>query len=448
MHRKKTISFGILTSRDGYYFRKVISVSVINYSKEFTTLCRDKSKEKYKISDIHGMHERTETEICNAIKSKSTLLFLAAHEVIEYCKNTNIPYGNGFSSKFHLLAYYLGISEVNPLPCHYECKCGNFEWVRPRPYFDFYETDADGFDMPDKECPFCKKAMHGDGHNLPESEDEIHSINIPVKSEFKDEIIAYLKEKFNGFNVRNLKHVDKDNITHELKYSLSVMPAECELPDDCFTEPIPYGILVLSDYEPLADLSLLSKTTNTDLSTINFNDSRIYDSFYHYEDDAMCGECSVYGHLKLPVDFFVFEKAENFSDFVRRLGILKFLNHLPEKSHDSILGGWESKGCQNKRVPINQVPYCIEEFIDTLARNYFDNKEISKIIAAGKSGKPASKFIAKNYVQWFRDLADNCRYLDNKQNLIAEAMEIYRTQYFAENYPLQFFKCKINEMRK
>ncbi len=419
-----------------------------NYTKYFSTLCRNKANDRYRISDIYSMHERTETEICNTIKSKSILLFLAAHEVIEYCKSKSIPYGNGFSSKFHLLAYYLEISEINPLPPHYECSCGNFEWVRPRPYFDFYETDADGFDIPDKECPFCKKTMHGDGHSLPESEDEIHSINIPVKSEFKDEIIAYLKEKFNGYSVRNLKHVDKDNVTHELKYSLSVMPAECELPDDCFTEPIPYGILVLSDYEPLADLSLLLKTTNTDLSTINFNDSRIYDSFYHYEDDAMCGECSVYGHIKLPVDFFVFEKAENFSDFVRRLGILKFLNHLPEKSHDSILGGWESKGCQNKRVPINQVPYCIEEFIDALARNYFDNKEISKIIAAGKTGKLASKFISENYVQWFRDLADNCRYLDNKHNLIAEAMEIYRTQYFAENHPVEFLKYKLSKMKK
>lgn len=425
-----------------------------NYTKRFSTLCRNKANDRYRISEIYSMHERTETEICNAIKSKSISLFLAAHEVIEYCKNKNIPYGNGFSSKFHLLAYYLGISEVNPLPCHYECSCGNFEWVRPRPYFDFYETDADGFDIPDKECPVCKKAMHGNGHNLPESEDEIHSINIPVKSEFKDEIITHLKEKFNDFNVRNLKHVDKDNITHELKYSLSVMPAECELPDDCFTEPIPYGILVLSDYEPLADLTLLSETTNTVLSSIKFNDSRIYDSFYSYEDDAMCGECSVYGHLKLPVDFFVFEKAENFSDFVRRLGILKFLNHLPYESYDDILRGVNLSYYHTpyKKINIKRVPYCIEEYLDVLKQYYWGDEVIKGIYGCIKEKRSASEhmphYCEGDYEKWFVDLMDNCYHLEYKQNLIAEAMEIYRTQYFAENYPVEFLKYKLSKIKK
>ena len=393
-----------------------------NYLKELALLCRDKANERYKISDIDGMHERMQTEICKVINKESHLLFLAAYEVVEYCKSKNIPYGSAFTSKFHLLAYFLGISEVNPLPYHYECECG--------------------------------KTMHGDGHNLPESEEEIHSINIPVKSEFKDEIIAYLKEKFNGYSVRSLKHVDKDNITHELKYSLSVMPAECELPDDCFTEPIPYGILVLSDYEPIADLNLLSQITNTDLSSIKFNDSKIYDSIYHFEDDAVCGESLVFGHIKLPVDFFAFEKAADFSGFIRRLGILKYLGHLSSEARDDILSGMNQSYYRipYKEIHIRSLPYCVEEYLDMLGQYYWGDELIENIYGCIKTKRSASHFMPSHYYGeyevWFMSLLDKCYHLEYKQNLITEAMEIYRTQYFAENYPLQFFKCKINEMRK
>jgi hypothetical protein len=425
-----------------------------NYLKELALLCRDKANERYKISDIDGMHERMQTEICKVINKESHLLFLAAYEVVEYCKSKNIPYGSAFTSKFHLLAYFLGISEVNPLPYHYECECGIFEWVNTGFGSGFYGKYADGFELPDKTCPECGKTMHGDGHNLAEIEDDLCSINIPVKSEFKDEIITHLEEKFNGYSVRSLKHVDKDNVAHELKYSLSVMPAECELPDDCFTEPIPYGILVLSDYEPLADLKLLSQITNTDLSSIKFNDSKIYDSIYHFEDDAVCGESSVFGHIKLPVDFFVFEKAANFSGFIRRLGILKYLGHLSSEARDDILSGMNQSYYRipYKEIHIRSLPYCVEEYLDMLGQYYWGDELIENIYGCIKTKRSASHFMPSHYYGeyevWFMSLLDKCYHLEYKQNLITEAMEIYRTQYFAENYPLQFFKCKINEMRK
>ncbi|MBQ7122076.1 MAG: hypothetical protein IJO03_07435 [Clostridia bacterium] len=53
-----------------------------------------------------------------------------------------------------------------------------------------------------------------------------------------------------------------------------------------------------------------------------------------------------------------------------------------------------------------------------------------------------------DYERWFVDLMDKCYHLEYKQNLIAEAMEIYRTQYFAENYPVNFLKYKLNKMNK
>lgn len=424
-----------------------------NYLKELALLCRDKANERYKISDIYSMHERTETEVCKVISKELHLLFLAAHEVIEYCKSKSIPYGSGFTSKFYLLAYFLGITEINPLPIHYECECGNFEWVNTGFGSSFYGKYADGFDLPDKRCPECGKTMYGDGHNLAEIEDDLCSINIPVKSEFKDEIIGYLKEKFDDVCVHNLQYVDENNIVHELPYSLTVMPFGNNIPRDCFTEPVPYGILVLNDYEPLADLTLLSQITNTDLSSIKFNDSKIYDSIYHFEDDAVCGESSVFGHIKLPVDFFVFEKTANFSGFIRRLGILKYLGHLSSEARDDILSGMNQSYYRipYKEIHIRSLPYCVEEYLDMLGQYYWGDELIENIYRCIKMKWSASHFMPSHYYGeyevWFMSLLDKCYHLEYKQSLIAEAMEIYRTQYFAENHPVEFLKYKLNAIR-
>ncbi|MDD7354181.1 MAG: hypothetical protein PUG93_03480, partial [Oscillospiraceae bacterium] len=168
-------------------------------------------------------------------------------------------------------------------------------------------------------------------------EDDVHSVDIPVKAEFRDEIITHLKEKFKDLKIENLKYVDQDNITHRLRYSLSVIPQNHKLPDDCFTEDVPFGILVLSDYQPFADFSLLSNTTDTDLPSIKFNNPQIYSSFYHYEEDVLDNNSLVMNFIKLPQDFYMIEKATCFSEFMCRFGLTKILPEVSYKSYDNFM---------------------------------------------------------------------------------------------------------------
>lgn len=60
------------------------------------------------------------------------------------------------------LYYLLGNTGFNPLPVHYYCpKCG---------YYKTVDTHLFGIDLPEKECPCCKKNILADGYNLqPES---------------------------------------------------------------------------------------------------------------------------------------------------------------------------------------------------------------------------------------------------------------------------------------
>lgn len=58
-----------------------------------------------------------------------------------------------------LVAFLLGITDINPMSAHYYCTNCH--------YSDFDVSVADGFDLPDKLCPVCGDALKTDGHNIP-----------------------------------------------------------------------------------------------------------------------------------------------------------------------------------------------------------------------------------------------------------------------------------------
>ena len=111
-----------------------------------------------------------------------------------------------------LIAYLLGITEVNPLPPHYYCpKCGQVEYVD-----EYLFPSATDLNNKGKKCSHCGWKMTSDGQNSPcefflglggdKRPDFV--FNVP----YRKDIFEYLGERFGKDKVFNEAQISNGNI--------------------------------------------------------------------------------------------------------------------------------------------------------------------------------------------------------------------------------------------
>lgn len=115
-----------------------------------------------KLETIYGKHppleirERFDKEL--SLLGKNAALYWTAHRLVKHLRAKGAKTGYRSLVGSALISYLLDISDINPLPAHYHCPCCH--------HAEFVEA-ASGYDLTQKCCPNCGKAMRGDGHNIP-----------------------------------------------------------------------------------------------------------------------------------------------------------------------------------------------------------------------------------------------------------------------------------------
>lgn len=104
---------------------------------------------------------RLEIELAYITKNDFASAYMIAHLISKYLNDNELPISSRGSVGSYLVAFLLGITNVNPLPPHYYCQ--NCK------YTEFLHNDIvySGYDLPEKECPVCKNKMSTDGHYIP-----------------------------------------------------------------------------------------------------------------------------------------------------------------------------------------------------------------------------------------------------------------------------------------
>lgn len=109
---------------------------------------------------------RLDKELNGIINGGYDVIYLIAQKLVKHSNDNGYIVGSRGSVGSSLVATFMNITEVNPLPPHYvcpNCKKSMFEDENGVPYLNTYGS---GFDMPNKICT-CGTKMNKNGQNIP-----------------------------------------------------------------------------------------------------------------------------------------------------------------------------------------------------------------------------------------------------------------------------------------
>ena len=297
------------------------------------------------------------------------------------------------------IVYFLGISEVNPLPPHTYCpKCRYIEFVDAEEYpsgFDLNRSDRER-----KLCPVCGEPLVGDGHNIP-------------------------VEFFSGFDGDKAPEFIF-NFAPELQEDMfRYLEGFCHGSETVKIEILPHTMF--------SKLKRMEETTGISARSIKFDD---VDIFSFFMDDVFQG-LSFDGELVRRIAGTVF--PARFSDVVKILGFAHGRN---------VWTGNGEKLAGTVCYPEDVIAHR-DDVMLTLIGHGIDRKtafDMAEMVRKGEAesclaGERETMLIEHGVPEWYTGSMKMIKYLFPKAHSTEYAINTLRMIWYKVNCPEAFYKA-------
>ncbi|MEK3965348.1 MULTISPECIES: PolC-type DNA polymerase III [Paenibacillus] len=182
---------------------KLFTPIIDGADEEIRETCYNTAKSIYGEELPEVVIARLEKELAPIIKYGFSANYLISERLVKKSNQDGYLVGSRGSVGSSVVATFLGISEVNPLPAHYIClnpECRHNEW-----FLD--GSVRSGFDLPDKVCPDCGQKLKGEGQDIPFETflgfkgDKVPDIDLNFSGEYQPNAHNFTKEMFGEKNV-------------------------------------------------------------------------------------------------------------------------------------------------------------------------------------------------------------------------------------------------------
>ncbi|MDD3106903.1 MAG: PolC-type DNA polymerase III, partial [Bacilli bacterium] len=192
------------------------SLNIPSFKQAVIDLTYQNAKRRYGENLPIYILDRMKKELNSIINNNYASIYYISHMLVKKSQDDGYVVGSRGSVGSSLVAFFMGITEVNSLPPHYYCSKCHFvaiklnneekkKYAQPN-LTDLIETvlqsSGTGYDLPQNQCPVCGNELHKDGCDIPFETflgfkgDKIPDIDLNFSGDYQNKAHEFCRDLF------------------------------------------------------------------------------------------------------------------------------------------------------------------------------------------------------------------------------------------------------------